>query len=249
LKAAELGVLEYGVQIRPDRPLGEYQLRGAVNGQDVDLNFYFGRVRPTAAMLAATQRQLDLMVVRAPAGLAAVARPAARDAIVASRTVDRTFSCETGIKGGLRKVDLYAESAIGEGPQKHVASADVRTNVQPTWRLAGVSEAGVELSPRCRRSSANVALTARGLSGGAASVFGGEFGCSVPRRVVIRVRAVFSAPMTLRLGSPYGFPLLFARGKVAQGFVGIRTPSGKAVAFMSVFSSGNARLFTSGRCT
>ena len=56
--------IEFGADVRPGRPLGQYQLRGSVNGHNIDLNLYFGSDPPTPAMLADAQRQLDLMVVR-----------------------------------------------------------------------------------------------------------------------------------------------------------------------------------------
>src|SRR5687767_4101665 len=55
---------ENATQLRPDRPLGEYQLRARVGARDVDLHFYFGRREPTKAMIVAAQRQLDRLLVR-----------------------------------------------------------------------------------------------------------------------------------------------------------------------------------------
>ena len=55
--------MEYGVQVRPGRPLGQYELRGTVDGQDVVVTVYFGSERPDRSTLAATQRQLERLVV------------------------------------------------------------------------------------------------------------------------------------------------------------------------------------------
>lgn len=59
--------IEFGVQVRPGRPLGQYQLLAGVNGYNVDVNLYFGTERPSPALLAAAQRQLDRLVVRSAA--------------------------------------------------------------------------------------------------------------------------------------------------------------------------------------
>jgi hypothetical protein len=56
--------IEFGAELRPDRPLGQYQLRAAVNGHNVDVNLYLGTARPTPALLAAAQQQLDRLVVQ-----------------------------------------------------------------------------------------------------------------------------------------------------------------------------------------
>lgn len=52
-----------GIQLRPSRPLGQYQLHALVDGYEIDLDLYFGRERPSRALLAEAQRQLDLLVV------------------------------------------------------------------------------------------------------------------------------------------------------------------------------------------
>jgi hypothetical protein len=56
--------IEYGADVRPGRPLGQYQLRAGVNRHNVDVNIYFGTDPPTPALRAAAQRQLDRMVIR-----------------------------------------------------------------------------------------------------------------------------------------------------------------------------------------
>jgi hypothetical protein len=65
LRAGEaLWGIELGVDVRPGRSLGQYQLRAGVNGHNVDVNIYYGTDPPTGALLAAAQRQLDRMVIR-----------------------------------------------------------------------------------------------------------------------------------------------------------------------------------------
>ncbi|MEX2210664.1 MAG: hypothetical protein WD689_02735 [Gaiellaceae bacterium] len=182
-------------------------------------------------------------------GLLAVVAAFVAPAAPAATVIDRTLLCEVGISGGVRKLKLYSSSAIREGPQQHAASVDVSTNLRPTWRLAAIGEGSLELSPACTRSSATVPLSARGLDGGAAGIFGDEHGCLTPRRVLLRVRATFTSRVTLRRGSPYGFPVLFARGTVEQASLAIRTQAGKPLAYATVSETGKARLFTAGSCT
>jgi len=65
---------QFGAQVRPERPLGQYRLRAAVNGHNIDVNVYFGTRRPSAELIAAAQRQLDRLVV-APDRVTIAARP------------------------------------------------------------------------------------------------------------------------------------------------------------------------------
>ena len=83
---------------RPDpagRPLGQYELRGTVNGQEVVVTVYFGSARPADGVLAATQRQLDrLVVVSQPAAtdVAERALPLRSPGGGSARVIDRTLS-------------------------------------------------------------------------------------------------------------------------------------------------------------
>ena len=52
-----------GGEVRPKRPLGQYELRAMVEGYAVEVHAYFGTREPSADRLAAAQRQLDRLVV------------------------------------------------------------------------------------------------------------------------------------------------------------------------------------------
>jgi hypothetical protein len=124
------------------------------------------------------------------------------------------------------------------------AQVELLTQLQPGPRLALLHGETVELKPGCRRSSARVPLTTKGLRGGIASPLGDTFACVTPPVVLIRVRAVFNEPVTLESGRPYGSELLlFARGTVKQGSLAVRTRKGKQLAYGAV-SAGKARLLT-----
>jgi hypothetical protein len=113
-------------QIRPARPLGEYELRAHVNHRDVLVHFYFGRATPSDAMLTAAQRQLDGLVVAPTRNIAQVARRALPDRPEATTAptssvapsaggatvIDRTLTCSTGFGKGVRNVELLARSAF-----------------------------------------------------------------------------------------------------------------------------------------
>jgi hypothetical protein len=122
---------EWGIQVRPDEPLGQYQLRARINGYDVDVQVYFGAPRPGAVLLADAQRQLEKLVVRfeAPeekAEPAAVSTPRGQ-----LETLDRTFACSPALIGGVRQIDTRAYRRSGKRGSgwDRPAFADVSTTV------------------------------------------------------------------------------------------------------------------------
>jgi hypothetical protein len=163
----------------------------------------------------------------------------------ATRIVDRTVTCATGLQGGLRQATIQAssKSAVGGG------NVWVLTNVQPTGRIATVSQGSMELSPFCRATRTTVPLSSRGLQSSIAGAFGDEWDCQVPRQIHIRLRVVFKgAAPQLRRGEPYGFPLLFANRPVAEGTLAMRTTAGKPLAVARLRRNGEVQVLTSGTC-
>jgi hypothetical protein len=61
--------------------------------------------------------------------------------------------------------------------------------------------------------------------------------------VVLRIRAVFKSPTRLKAGSPFGFPLLFARGAVKEASFAFRTEKGKPLALATVTEAGRLGIF------
>ncbi|HEV8250772.1 MAG TPA: hypothetical protein VGQ15_12440 [Gaiellaceae bacterium] len=264
--------IEYGVQVRPDRPLGEYELKAAVNGHDVDLNFYYGTARPTASALAVAQRQLDRLVVSQPR--TSVARPPVARALSSSplavsttRLVNRTIECTPGSAHGARSITVSGQSGWKKnGKFEWLAQLSVTTPGQPLPRrrnymptLAGATAGypfngpiptgslGFE-AKLCKPARATVPLTTRGLSGGAAGLFGGDqYTCLVSGPVLIHVRAAFLEPTTLKLDARRTF--YTAIGRIAKAQIAVRTASGKALAYGEVLDSGKARIFTAKGCT
>jgi hypothetical protein len=91
------------LQVRPERPLGQYRLHAGINGHNVEVTVYFGTPRPTPALITAAQRQLDRLVVRpVRAGdqveerafpMRFAARPRVQVRRATTRVIDRTLVC------------------------------------------------------------------------------------------------------------------------------------------------------------
>ena len=161
-----------------------------------------------------------------------------------SRIVDRTVTCATGLSGGIREVFVRAVSAHGQGAERRTGYVDVTSNVQPSGRLAYIGQREVALSPFCAPRRASIPLTQRSLTGGRVGQIEEAVDCATPRRVVIRVRAMFRSPARWRRGEPYGFPLVFARGTVTEASFAMATTQSKPLAFATVVQWGKVRLFT-----
>jgi hypothetical protein len=107
------------VQVRPERPLGQYVLRANVNGHNVELQIYFGTSRPTPADIESAQRQVDRLAVssREPSttvnSRALPLLPASVQATPPNRVVDRTLLCSTVLAGGARDIEVKGHRGTG----------------------------------------------------------------------------------------------------------------------------------------
>jgi hypothetical protein len=112
-----LPVLRWGAQVRPDQPMAQYHLHGHLRGYNVDVVVYFGTPRPSAALMGQAQRQLSGFVVRSE-GVDARSRPAlSASSPAAVAEIDRTFSCNTVLLGGLSQVEVRAHAGERRGGQ------------------------------------------------------------------------------------------------------------------------------------
>jgi hypothetical protein len=179
-----------------------------------------------------------------------------------SRVIDRTVSCSVfnGAPGRVADITVTAGVRLYSDRSKwmHLASAST---------LGGGVSAGSPLFDRdpgfpndparlhfrdeCRQTRA-IPLSKGGLSGGAASQLGEEYRCHPGRRVLVRIRAVFRDPTTLRLrrlaGQKTPGRTYLADGTVVSAQVAVRSNAGKSLAYAEVFETGKARLFTAPNC-
>jgi hypothetical protein len=166
-----------------------------------------------------------------------------------ARVIDRTLLCPTAMQGGVRLASIRASEGVQTGPAQPGTSFDVTTNFVPDGRLVSATTNSLELNAtRCTSTRARVQLTARGLDGGRPGVSGQEFECETPRRVLVRVRAVFRSATRLERSRPWGYPVLTALGQLKEASVAMRTQAGKPLSFASIHESGRARLLSAPSC-
>jgi hypothetical protein len=262
----------YGTQIRPRRPLGQYQLRAAVEGYAVDLRLYFGTARPSRALLASAQRQLERLVV-GPAETRPRVEPPRRLAggpsvpagSEAARVIDRAFRCNVGFQAGVPKIEVeVAGGARVRGRLTRLAQATINTfeannfKEEDTLLVAGMSagwpppagltSGGMAISlDQCTPVVASVPFTTRGLTGGVVDAYEDVYECFPTRRILVRTRAVFRKPTNLRFDRRGGRSLT-ATARIVKGDIAARTPSGRPIFYAQVLDSGKARMFTDVDC-
>jgi hypothetical protein len=182
------------------------------------------------------------------AGLAAAILSPAHAHEEASRTFDRTFSCEAGYVGGLYRVNLGSAYSTSPGSSALVATSSVTRDL---WDapLGQMSSEGVTVHRRlCVPAKSTVKLTTKGLRGGLVPPLGAESTCETPRRLLLRVRAAFERPVTPQTVKPFGFPILSATGELERAALAVGTRAGKTLAYLSLTGAGKARLFTQRTC-
>ncbi len=108
----------FGMQVRPEEPLGHFQLRAAVHGHNVDVHIYFGTPSPSTPQRVAAQSQLDRLVVRSTVSNevrsgAIPGRRATSEAQLATRVIDRTVVCTTAFIGGVHEIEASAREGFG----------------------------------------------------------------------------------------------------------------------------------------
>jgi hypothetical protein len=187
-------------------------------------------------------------VVIVVVGLAAVLLAPAHARESASRVVDRTFSCEAGFVGGLHQVTVSSGFSASPGSSKLRASSVVTKNIHEA-ALGSMSSDGVVVHRRlCSVARSPVKLTTKGLRGGAVPSLGVDATCETPRRVLLRVRAVFKRPVTPQTVNHFGFPQYSAMGEVETATLAVGTRTGKTIAYLGVTGAEKARLFTLRTC-
>lgn len=172
-------------------------------------------------------------------------RPAAPGS---AAVIDRTFSCSAAVRGGLRTVEVSTFVGTEQPPLPRTASLNLSTNWVPDATLVSGSTGGIQLNPtRCTAAATRVPLVSKGLRGGLASSGELRYKCESPRRVLVRIRAVFHVPTKLEQDRTFGYPTLQGRGEVREAQLAVRSPSGRTLAFASL-AGGRARLLTAPSC-
>ena len=257
----------FGIQVRPDRPLGQYQLRAGVNGHDVDLNIYYGTRNPSGELLAAAQRQVSRLVVRAASananpgasGGVAEAHSSASEIVASATVFDRTFVCLPPYG----TVDMVASphGAIVVIGATFISSGYVRmtagSNGDLLSDLVAIAHPGKRTSStrfpaaayvnsrRCVASRAFVPLTHAALPGPAAT-WSTSDECSVEGKVLLRVRAVLRASANW---GPVGKNFVGVRGRLREAAFAVRDrATGKPLALARLESTGRTQLWTSAHC-
>jgi hypothetical protein len=180
-----------------------------------------------------------------------------------SPVIDRTFRCAVSPRAGVREVHIYGQAGVRDqgDPSKWFALPHMGFYSSSDPSVSMVIRAGKPVpsavpgrpgfldwrsktlamgADSCRPVSVRVALSPKGLGGGAASQLLERFECVAPRRVLVRVRGEFRAPTTLFRGAT-ATPL-------KSGYIAIRSESGKPLVYAAVFESGKARLFMAPHC-
>jgi hypothetical protein len=162
--------------------------------------------------------------------------------------IDRTLSCTTAVRGGLRMVDVGTFVGTQQPPLPRSASFNLMTNWIPDATLVSGSTAGIQLNPtRCTAASARVPLVSEGLRRTPSPSGDQEYKCEAPQRVLVRIHAVFHVPTKLEPDRTFGYATLWARGEVKEAQLAVRSPAGRNLAFASL-SGGKVRLRTAPSC-
>lgn len=256
--------IEWGVQVRPERPLGQYQLLAAVNGYDVDVNLYFGTPRPSQVHFDVAQRQLDRLVVgrefaRARASRPVSEQPAASSAPAASTPFDRTWSCAVPREypGGPRVVRVHFRPRQELQQTTLGASAGVALSHggfdSPTLVYANPGPldhrrpngALVVSRTRCVESKRVVPLSSKGIPGPPVR-FEQSVECRVAPRILVRFRTTLDRrPFWRREGDNRVATVRFGK---AAFLVATDLPRPAPVAYGEVDAAGATKFWASPRC-
>jgi hypothetical protein len=171
------------------------------------------------------------------AGVASAASPSA------SRIVDRTMLCKTwgsGYPDPLRVLAIVAQPGYAQatnGPQgsPQFVVAQIATGVNGQDQMLLSNKACTVTRPR-------VPLSAKGLRSGA-TIFGNKWRCPIAATVLIRIRAVFRSPVTLRtaVDAPY---VSIAQGRLVEGAIAVATKSKEPISYATVQAkAGTSSIF------
>jgi hypothetical protein len=201
--------------------------------------------------------------------VAALAAGSARAGQDATFVLDRTYSCAIPLHGGIYQLENRAHpGARASGSWTKLAYAGLRAGVfsggtgnllawvsagrpaqgttvdQEFWTVDVKTFGTIGVSGRnCNPTKSPVPLSAAGLRGGVAAPLGDELECDVPRRVLVRIRAVLASRASL-----HGREFESVHVPVVEAKLAVRTLAGKPLTYAVVSQSGKATLFTAKGC-
>lgn len=190
----------------------------------------------------------------------------------ASRIVDRTLLCATRQNGGIHEIEAESFSGVRQNrkwvrlPFAVISTGETASNAMVlenslAWITSGRPDKDSQLGDyffpvhaldfgtlavnrRICRATKRIPVGSAGLRGGAAGQLGDSYDCQVPKRVVVRVRAVLESPGTLR---PHG-AFLLTSAAVTEAKVVVRTQSGRPLAYVSTAQAGRSTIYTGKGC-
>jgi hypothetical protein len=265
------------LQVRPERPLGQYRLFAGINGHNVDVTVYFGTPRPGPALIRTAQRQLDRLVVRSSLGAERVEerafpiRRAAANVVTpvrnAVRVLDRTFSCAlVAPLGTTRDLDLVASPLVVDRFRNYrhpafIGSSSGRVLAGPVSDRANLVFVrarpshlpGRTLAPgvyaNTQTCSARSAPVALSPRGlpGPPVEFGQDAECAMRGRVLVRVRAELQTSAAWR---PLQEGYSGAQANVREAKLAVRSErTRKPIAFMELGPAGKIRFWAVSGCS
>jgi hypothetical protein len=264
------------IQVRPERPLGQYQLHAGVNGHNVDVTVYFGTPRPAPAVIRTAQRQLDRLVVRSsrraerveerafPIRAAASSATPLREA---SRIIDRTFVCalvaplgttrDLDVKATPLLIDRYrnfrSPAFIGSSSGRVITGpVNDRANLvfvlaRPFHWPGRTVPPGVYANMQsCSATNKSVALSSRGLPGPPVE-FQQNAECALRGRVLVRVRATLQTSAAWR---PFQEGYAGVQANVREAKLAVRSErTRKPIALLELGPAGKIRFWAVSGCS
>jgi hypothetical protein len=187
----------------------------------------------------------------------------------ATFVLDRNYSCAIALHGGIYQLENRAHPGFRTGGTwTKLPYAGLRAGVfsggtgnllawvsagkpaksttldQEFWTFKARTFGTIGVSGRaCNPTTSRVALSATGLRGGTAARLGDELKCDVPRRVVLRIRAVLESRASL-----HGREFESVHVPVREAKLAVRTLAGKPLTYATVSQSGKSTLFTAKGC-
>ena len=191
------------------------------------------------------------------------------DVEATTAVLDRTYTCSIPLHGGIYQLENRAHpGSRSSGSWTKLAYAGLRAGVFSggtgnllAWISAGKPTKTTTVDQEfwtfdvrtfgtvgirgnlCNPTNAAVPLTPAGLRGGPAAPLGDELKCDVPRRVLVRLRAVLPSRASL-----HGTEFESVHAPVREAKLAVRTLSGKPLSYATVSQSGKATLFTARGC-